>query len=491
MIPTAPLELSSPTILIVDDEETVLYTLQAVLKREGYTIQSARNAREALEKLETGTYDLIISDVNMPGISGLDLLDAVKTRDPECLVILITAYGSEVIAVDAMRRGAYDYLPKPFANDDLKITVRRALEKRRLRQENILLKERLQERSGLHAIVGASEGMQHVYELMEKVAPNDVTVLITGESGTGKEMVANAIHSLSHRHDGPFVRVNCAALPETLIESELFGYERGAFSGAVSRRLGKFELADKGTIFLDEIGDMSLATQTKILRILQEREFERLGGQSVIRVDTRVIAATNRDLTKAIRDNAFREDLFYRLNVVNIQLPPLRERLSDIPSLVQHFTQRFCVKFRKPEHRFSESFIGRLVQYPWPGNVRELQNLIERVIILEDENMFQPQQKKAPGKANLENQAFISDSVLTMPYKEAKEMVLSGFERRFFSHLLEKARGNVSKAARLAGMHRKNLYLKLKELNLIQRDDKETDDDRPASSEPPEGLFNP
>ncbi|MFZ2957850.1 MAG: sigma-54 dependent transcriptional regulator [Candidatus Ozemobacteraceae bacterium] len=461
----------APLILLVDDEMSILYTLEAVLRKEGYRTQKASSAREAMKLLEESPFDLIISDVTMPGESGLDLLNAVKKRDPESLMVLITAYGSEALAVEAMKRGAYDYLPKPFANDDLKLTVRRALEKRSLCIENRALRERLKEREGLAGIIGAHEGMQRVYELVEKVAPNDVTVLITGESGTGKELVANAIHGLSPRKDGPFIRVNCAALPETLIESELFGYERGAFSGAVARRLGKFELADHGTVFLDEIGDMTPATQTKVLRVLQEREFERLGGQSVIKVDTRVLAATNRDLKKAIRDGVFREDLFYRLNVVNIQLPPLRDRRSDIPALVSHFEKRFFEKFQKPYRPFSDAFMARLLQYRWPGNVRELQNLVERVVILEDENMFQGEEAgRHPLPAHPENTGFAEDLVLDLPYREAKEVVLTGFERKFFAALLEKTQGNISKAARIAGMHRKNLYLKLKEHGLLRRD---------------------
>lgn len=478
-----------PAILIVDDEDSVRYTLEAVLKPEGYTIGSACSAAEALERINSESFDLIVSDVNMPGASGLELLDAVRKRDPEALVILVTAYGSEALAVDAMKRGAYDYLAKPFANDDLKLTIRRALERCRLRRENLILRQRLHEREGLATIIGAHDSMQRVYDLIERVAPNDVTVLITGESGTGKELVADAIHSLSLRKDGPFIRVNCAALPETLIESELFGYERGAFSGAVTRRIGKFELADNGTIFLDEIGDMSLTTQTKILRILQEQEFERLGGQSVIKVNVRVLAATNRDLTKAIRENHFREDLFYRLNVVNIHLPPLRERRSDIAMLVQHFAARILKKFGKKPMTFSEVFMARLLQYPWPGNVRELQNLIERVIILEDENMFQNDSFQVPMRARLENESYIDNSILAMPYKEAKDIVLKSFERRFFENLLAKAKGNVSKAARLAQMHRKNLYLKLKELELVRPGDAAEHGDDPegpdtATNEP-------
>jgi two-component system response regulator AtoC/two-component system nitrogen regulation response regulator NtrX len=460
-----------PSVLLVDDEVSVLYTLEAVLKPEGYKIKKAKSAEEALEIFKADWFDLVITDLTMPGDSGLELLDKVLKIKPETLVILITAYGSETIAVDAMKRGAYDYLPKPFANDDLKITIRRALEKLQLRLENKLLKEQLHEREGLASIIGASEGMQKVYDLIERVGPNDVTVLITGESGTGKELVANAIHSLSPRNNKAFVRVNCAALPENLIESELFGYERGAFSGAVNRRIGKFEVADSGTIFLDEIGEMTMATQTKILRILQEKEFERLGGNHTISVDTRVITATNRNLPDAIKEGIFREDLFYRLNVINIHLPPLRERLSDIPALVDSFAQKFCSKFNKPYEPFTEDFMGRLMQYAWPGNVRELQNLIERVIILEDERVFQTESNRFDLRSKLENDQFIEDGLLAMKYKEAKDILLKSFERKYFKSLIDKANGNMSEAARIAGMHRKNLYLKVKELGDITQKD--------------------
>ncbi|GAB4272088.1 MAG: sigma-54 dependent transcriptional regulator [Candidatus Rifleibacteriota bacterium] len=456
----------NPSILLVDDETSVLYTLEAILKPEGYNIVKASSAEEAYEFFKTQSFDLVITDLTMPGDSGLVLLEKVLKMKADTLVILITAYGSESIAVDAMKKGAYDYLPKPFANDDLKITVRRALEKFYLRQENQLLKERLNERTGLASIIGASEGMQSVYDLIERVGPADVTVLITGESGTGKELVANAIHSLSPRKNNPFVRVNCAALPENLIESELFGYERGAFSGAVNRKLGKFEVANSGTIFLDEIGEMTPATQTKILRILQEKEFERLGGNHPIKVDTRVIAATNRDLQQEIIDGTFREDLFYRLNVINIHLPPLRERLSDIPLLVDVFARKFCEKFGKKFKSFSDDFMGRLMQYSWPGNVRELQNLIERVIILEDESLFQNSSNRFSMRSRLENEQFMEEGLMAMKYKEAKDVLLKTFEKKYFESLLEKAGGNMSEAARIAGMHRKNLYTKLKELDI-------------------------
>lgn len=455
-----------PNILIVDDEESVLYTLEAVLKPEGYAVTRASSAEEAHVIFQNGYFELVITDLTMPGDSGMVLLEKLVKDRPETLVIMVTAYGSEAVAVEAMKRGAYDYLPKPFSNDELRLTVRRAMEKCRLRVENQLLKDQLHEREGLATIIGSSECMQRVYDLIERVGPNDVTVLITGESGTGKELVASALHSLSPRKSRPFIRVNCAALPENLIESELFGYERGAFTGAVNRRLGKFEIADSGTIFLDEIGEMSMATQTKLLRILQEREFERIGGNQTISVDTRVITATNRDLIQGINEGSFREDLFYRLNVINIHLPPLRERLSDIPALVDSFARKYCEKLNRKYHVFSDAFMGKLMQYSWPGNVRELQNLIEKVIILEDETVFQNDSNRFHLRSKLENEKFIEEGMMSMQYKDAKEILLKSFERKYFEGLLEKTAGNMSEAARIAGMHRKNLYLKLKELDM-------------------------
>lgn len=455
-----------PSILLVDDEASVLYTLEAILKPEGYQIVRASSAEEAYQLFQLESFDLVITDLTMPGESGMTLLEKLIAVRPDILVIMITAYGSEAVAVEAMKRGAYDYMPKPFSNDELRLTVRRALEKVSLRLENQQLRQQLNQREGLAALIGSSECMQNIYDLIERVGPNDVTVLITGESGTGKELVANAIHSHSPRRSNPFVRVNCAALPENLIESELFGYERGAFTGAVGRRLGKFEIADSGTIFLDEIGEMSMATQTKILRILQEREFERIGGNHTIQVDTRVITATNRDLVKGIADGVFREDLYYRLNVINIHLPPLRERLGDIPALVDSFARKYAEKLGRKFESFSDGFMGRLVQYSWPGNVRELQNLIEKVIILEDENVFQNDSNRFAMRSRLENEKFVEEGMMAMKYKEAKELLLKSFERKYFEGLLEKAGGNISEAARVAGMHRKNLYLKLKELGI-------------------------
>lgn len=309
--------------------------------------------------------------------------------------------------------------------------------------------------------------MLEVFDLLDRIGSNEVTVLITGESGTGKELVAQALHKQSTRNKNPFVKINCAAIPENLIESELFGYEKGAFTGALSRKPGKFEIANTGTIFLDEIGEMNLATQVKLLRVLQEREFVRVGGLSTIKVDTRVIVATNKDLMKSIGLGTFREDLFYRLNVINIHLPPLRERLADIPELVESFSKRFHKKYSKEYKSFSTSFIGKLMQYTWPGNVRELQNLIEKAVVLNDESVLDSETKGNKTEIQLENKLFISEGMMNMTYKDAKEMLITSFEREYFQNLLKKADGNISEAARIADMHRKNLFVKLKDLGLV------------------------
>jgi transcriptional regulator with PAS, ATPase and Fis domain len=315
-------------------------------------------------------------------------------------------------------------------------------------------------------ILGSSQAMLEVFELLGRIGSNEVTVLITGESGTGKELVAQVLHQQSNRKNNPFVKINCAALPENLIESELFGYEKGAFTGAFQRKPGKFEIANTGTIFLDEIGEMNLATQVKLLRVLQEGEYVRVGGIQTLRVDTRVIAATNKNLFECIALGTFREDLFYRLNVINIHLPSLRERLADIPELVENFSRRFHKKFQKEYKPFSKQFMGKLMQYSWPGNVRELQNLIEKVVVLDDEGVIDVETGSNKTNIALENKQFISDGMLNMDYKSAKEMIIESFEKEYFTTLLKRADGNISEAARIAGMHRKNLFVKLRDLGL-------------------------
>ncbi len=314
-------------------------------------------------------------------------------------------------------------------------------------------------------ILGSSQAMLEVFSLLERIGDNDVTVLITGESGTGKELVAQALHQQSKRNKNPFVKINCAAIPENLIESELFGYEKGSFTGAFQRKLGKFEIANSGTIFLDEIGEMNLATQVKLLRVLQEKEFVRVGGYQTVHVDTRVIAATNKDLLECIAKGTFREDLFYRLNVINIRLPSLRERLADIPELVESFSRKFHKKFNKEYKPFSNKFMGKLFQYDWPGNIRELQNLIEKAVVLNDEEVINEETKNNNG-IKAENKQFINEGMLNMDYKSAKEMIIRSFEKEYFSALLKRANNNISEAARISGMHRKNLFVKLRDLGI-------------------------
>ncbi len=371
-------------ILIIDDEKSLLDLLSLVFRKEGYAVKTASNGARGLEMLEAEEFDLVISDIKMPQFSGLDVLRRVKERKPEVPVIMITAYGSIAQAVDTLKAGALDYIVKPFDVDELKIIVARGLERRRLKEENLLLKRDLKEKYSFEKMIGKSRGMQEVFTLIEKVASTDSTILVTGESGTGKEMAARAIHLQSPRRDAAFVSINCAALPEALLESELFGHVRGAFTGAVSEKKGMFEAAQRGTLFLDEVGEMSPWTQVKLLRALQERTIRRVGGTEEIPVDVRIIAATNQDLKRRIQEGKFREELFYRLNVINFEMPALRKRLEDIPLLVSHFLQKHCDRMGKRMKRVAPDVVGLLEAYPWPGNIRELENVIERIVAIED-----------------------------------------------------------------------------------------------------------
>jgi len=371
-------------ILIVDDEKSILDLLSVVFKKEGYGVKIASSGVQAREILEKENVDLVITDIKMPQTSGMDVLKFTKGLNPETPVILITAYGSIKQAIDALKAGALDYVVKPFDVEELKILVARGLEKLRLKQENILLKRDLKDRYAFEKMVGKSRTMQEVYSLIEKVATTDSTVLITGESGTGKEMAARAVHSLSPRRDNPFVSINCAALPENLLESELFGHAKGSFTGAVSEKKGMFEAATRGTLFLDEVGEMSPWTQVKLLRAIQERLVRRVGGNDEIPIDVRIIAATNQDLKKRIEEGKFREELFYRLNVISFEMPPLRKRTEDIPLLIAHFLEKYCTKLGKPLKRMTPDVFGLLEAYHWPGNIRELENVVERVVAIED-----------------------------------------------------------------------------------------------------------
>jgi two-component system response regulator PilR (NtrC family) len=368
------------TILVVDDEQSLRDVLSIMLKRAGYAVTSAVDGEEAIELLNKEIFDLVITDLRMPKIDGMEVLKAVKSASPETVVLIITAFASADSAVEAMKQGAYDYLTKPFQVDEVQLIIRNALEKRRLTTENMLLKREMASQSSFAQLVGQSEAMQKVFEVVRKVADSKSNVLICGESGTGKELVARAIHYNSARSVMPFVAVNCSAVPETLLESELFGHMKGSFTGAIANKAGLFEVADGGTIFLDEIGDTTPTIQVKLLRVIQEREFRRVGGNQDVKVDVRIVAATNKDLEKAVADGSFREDLYYRLDVIPIRLPPLRMRTGDIPLLVNHFLERFSKESGKPKPVISQEAMHVLLSHEWRGNVRELENLIERVV---------------------------------------------------------------------------------------------------------------
>lgn len=374
--------MARENILIVDDEKNYLLILEDLLSEEGYTVFTTESAQSGLDIVSTHDLDVVITDMRMPGMDGMLFLEKMRSINPDLPAIMMTAYGSVEKAVEAMRKGAYDYILKPFKNEELKLTIRKAIDHYHLIRRNRYLTQELQERYQFSNIIGKNIEMQKIYQLIEKVAPSKATVLITGESGTGKELIARAIHFNSPRCDHAFISVNCGALPETLLESELFGHEKGAFSGAVNLRRGRFELADQGTLFLDEISEMSPPLQVRLLRVLQEMEFERVGGSQTLKVDVRVVAASNRNLREEVARGRFRSDLFFRLNVVHIHLPALRERTDDIPLLASHFLKKYSKESRLPEVSIDPEAMRYLLDYAWPGNVRELENVIERAVIL-------------------------------------------------------------------------------------------------------------
>jgi DNA-binding NtrC family response regulator len=379
------------TILVIDDKDSMREMLTASLTSEGYDVEVAGSGDVGIAKSKEKHFDVVLTDLKMPDISGMEVLTQVKEHDPDTAVIVMTAYGTIETAVEAMKRGAFDFLQKPFDIDHLQMLVERALENQRLVAENLLLREELAQSLGFAEIIGASEKMVEVSRLVQKVSPSDTAVLLTGESGTGKELFARAIHSISNRKNKPYITINCAAIPGELLENELFGSERGAFTSSHARKMGKFEIADGGTVFLDEIGDLEFSLQAKLLRVLQEHSFERLGGNKPIEVNVRVIAATNQNLQEAIGKQKFREDLFYRLSVFPIHIPPLRERHDDIVPLANHFVEKYSRRMKKGEKSLSREAIVILERYHWPGNVRELENTIERSIILTEGKKIKPE----------------------------------------------------------------------------------------------------
>jgi two-component system response regulator PilR (NtrC family) len=461
---------SPPTarILVVDDERSMRELLAIVLKREGHEVLVAENGTTAIALLEKEPIELLISDVRMPDISGVQVLAAAQRVNPEIIGIMVTAFASTETAVEALRLGAYDYLSKPFNVDELKLKVRKALERRHLQQENALLKRALQNTHQFSNIIGHSPGMHAVFQLIQTIAPTTSTVLVTGESGTGKELVARAIHFNSSRKERPFVALNCGALPETLLESELFGHMRGAFTGADTNKKGLIEVAEKGTIFLDEIGEMSPMMQVKLLRVLQERKFRRLGGTEEIEADIRIIAATNRDLGKLVAEGKFREDLFYRINVIPVRLPPLRDRLDDIPLLAEHFLAKYAGQIGRNFTGISPEAMRQLQAYTWPGNIRELENAIERAAALESGPLVQASSLPEHVQAGVAAGA-AGGNGLDAPLPESGfdlEQHVAEIEREYIAEALRRAGGVKSRAADLLGMSFRSFRYYMKKYNL-------------------------
>ncbi len=463
-------------VLIVDDEKAARYGMVKALRPEGYRISEAEDAVSALALMGEHGYDIIVSDVTMPGMSGMDLLRKLKEQNSPASVIIITAHGSERLAVEAMKAGAYDYLSKPFEIDELRAMVRHAATQIQLARENVRLREALHETRGFGNFVGESQSMRDVYSLVDRVSRSNVTVLIRGESGTGKELVAKTIHDRSTRKDGPFVSVNCAAIPRELIESELFGHEKGAFTGAVASRPGRFELAHTGTLFLDEIGDMALDTQAKVLRVLQERRLERVGGSDSIDVDVRILSATHRDLAKEIREGRFREDLYYRINVVEIHVPPLRDREGDIRILAEHYLNAFSKKHHADVRHFAPEAMKAMMDYTWPGNVRELINLVERCVVLTSTEEIGADVLPREIRNNDSPRSYGVKEILhqgDVTFQDAKQRVVRSFERDFILEALKANEWNISQTAVKLGMKRQYLQLKLKELEINLQEEKE------------------
>jgi two-component system nitrogen regulation response regulator GlnG len=474
-------------IIVADDEESMRWVLSKALKRKGFTVDLARDGEEALSLIQANAYDLAILDIKMPGLSGLELLAKVKELKNDLLVVIMTAEASMKNAIEAMKRGAYDYITKPFDLDVIDAIIEKIDKAREMTSQVTLLKEELKDRYQLEkTIIGNSPAMREVYKTIGKVAPSDITILIQGESGTGKELIARAIHFNSKRLGKPFIALNCAAIPKELLESELFGFEKGAFTGAFERKLGKFEQANGGTIFLDEIGDMPLDLQAKILRVLQEKEITRTGGNQSIAVDTRIVAATNQDLEERVREKAFREDLYYRLNVVPIHLAPLRERKEDIPLLFDYFLKSACSEMETATKQCSTDALQMLTQYPWPGNVRELENIIKRAVILSADPLLTI--ADFPGLTNqktgqqrneeLSLEALVDtklrsslDNLEKMETGDLYCMVLEQVERPLIRFVLEKTRNNQVKAADILGINRNTLRKKIQELGVELRKD--------------------
>lgn len=456
--------MKKPVVLIVDDEKNSREGIARALQRQ-YEVLLADGGQKALDLLSDHSVDVLLSDVRMPGIDGLTLLQRAIARDPAPVCIMLTAYGSIELAVEAMRRGAYDFMTKPINLDRLELVLQRALKNRELEDENRALREQLDTRFGLEQIIGQSPVMQEVFDTIRQVAPSRATVLIQGESGTGKELVARALHRLSPRAKGPFVAVHCAALSATLLESELFGHEKGAFTGATERRRGRFELADGGTLFLDEIGEIDPTLQVKILRVLEERRFERVGGQETVDVDVRLVVATNRNLKQMVAEGTFREDLFFRLDVITLQLPPLRERTGDLSLLAHHFVTTLAEENGKKLDGITPDALQALMAYAWPGNVRELRNVIERMVVLSRGERLTLRDVPAHLRDGARDATSIRGGALSLEANE-KQMILRA---------LKASGDNVTRAASELGISRRTLHRKLNEFGLRAKSESTSD----------------
>ncbi len=466
-------------ILIIDDEKSILDLLSVVFKKEGYRVRATLSAKKALELLNKEEFGLILTDIKLPEMSGFEILKRVRESKPDIAVVMITAYGNVKQAVEALKAGAFDYVVKPFDVDELKIIVAKALEKKRLQEENILLRKELKEKHSFETVIGKSKKIKQIYSMIEKIAGTDSTILVTGESGTGKELAARAIHSLGPREENRFVSINCGALPENLLESELFGHVEGAFTGAVADKVGLFEVAQRGTLFLDEVGEMAPWTQVKLLRTLQDKKIRRVGGTEEAAIDVRIIAATNQDLKKKISEGKFREDLFYRLNVISFEMPPLRERKEDVPLFVNHFLKKYSMEIGKSMKRITPDVMKLFESYPWPGNIRELENVIERTVAIEDRETI-----------TLDS---LPDELLTARKREETDLLfqknfcLTSFLDEAAQSYIKQARllsgGNLKKTASLLGISYRNLRYLIDKYKL--KADQETDEKEAKANQKP------
>jgi DNA-binding NtrC family response regulator len=450
-------------ILVVDDERSIRFSLSELLEEEGHDVREAEHAPAALAALEDAPADLVISDLSMPAMSGLELLEEVRSRHPGTLFVLMTAHGDERLAVRALREGAYGYVPKPFDNEEIRAIARRARELLALRAENVRLREELG--GAFRGLIGDSPALRQVQSVVRRAAPTDATVLITGESGTGKEVVARALHAESRRGGAAFVAINCSALPGELIESELFGHLRGAFTGADRDRVGLFEAAGGGTLFLDEVGDLAAPAQAKLLRALEERQVTPVGGTKPVPVDVRVVAATNRPLEQMAAEGTFREDLLYRLSVIGLHLPPLRERREDIPAIAAHFLAFFAERHARPTRALSEAARRILLAHDWPGNVRELRNAVERAVVLAEGETIEPADLP-PGLDTRAPLGPVDAALADLSWADARARAMDSWERGFLAAALERHGGNVSRTAQALGIHRQSLQKRLRQIGL-------------------------